>query len=160
MGHGFRVNGEKVGWKNDVQGRQAAYALKYWNTLPRQIILIAERLKQVQIENRPAIEIIQRFNHHNVFIYADPPYLLNTRHGKQYRHEMDDNDHIELLQVLLKHKGPVMLSGYPSDLYDDILSGWHKETKISYTQTMTQKVEVLWMNYNPGRQMTLFEGAI
>ena len=26
MGHGFRTTGEKVGWKNDVQGREAAYA--------------------------------------------------------------------------------------------------------------------------------------
>ena len=26
MGHGFRTTGRKVGWKNDVQGREKAYA--------------------------------------------------------------------------------------------------------------------------------------
>ena len=30
MGHGFRTNGEKVGWKNDVQGREKAYAAQDW----------------------------------------------------------------------------------------------------------------------------------
>lgn len=54
MGHGFRTTGEKVGWKNDVQGRERAYAASYWSRLPEGIIEAAERLRGVQIENRPA----------------------------------------------------------------------------------------------------------
>lgn len=34
MGHGFRTNGEKVGWKNDVQGRERSYASQDWCNLP------------------------------------------------------------------------------------------------------------------------------
>ncbi|MCX4339979.1 MAG: DNA adenine methylase [Lachnospiraceae bacterium] len=30
IGHGFRTNGERVGWKNDVQGRERAYAAQDW----------------------------------------------------------------------------------------------------------------------------------
>ena len=82
MGHGFRTNGEKVGWKNDVQGREKAYAAQDWCNLPEKIMQAAERLRGVQIDNRPAIELIQRFNFENVLIYCDPPYMLNTRHGK------------------------------------------------------------------------------
>lgn len=80
MGHGFRITGEKVGWKNDVQGREAAYAANGWCKVPGIIQRAAERLRGVQIENRPALELIDRFNYPNVLIYADPPYLLGTRH--------------------------------------------------------------------------------
>jgi DNA adenine methylase len=155
MGHGFRTNGEKVGWKNDVQGRERAYAMKQWNALPEDIIRVAERLKGVQIDNRPAEELIPRFNHSNVLIYADPPYMLETRHGKQYRCEMDDRQHETLLEVLKAHKGPVLLSGYETDLYSDMLRGWHKEYKTSYSQVMSKKIEVLYMNFEPVRQMEL-----
>ena len=54
MGHGFRTNGEKVGWKNDVQGRERSYASQDWCNLPKKIMQAAERLRGVQIENRPA----------------------------------------------------------------------------------------------------------
>ena len=62
QGHGFRTRGGKVGWKNDVQGRERAYALWNWYRLPDWVIEVAERLRMVQIEHRPALEVIQRFN--------------------------------------------------------------------------------------------------
>lgn len=155
MGHGFRINGEKVGWKNDVQGRERAYAAKDWCELPNRIIETAERLRGVQIECMPAVELIKRFNYSNVLIYADPPYMLGTRHGKQYRFEMDDQDHEELLDVLLAHKGPVLLSGYDSPLYIDRMRGWHREEAESYSQTASKKTEVLWMNFEPEGQQIM-----
>lgn len=81
QGHGFRTNGYKVGWKNDVQGRERAYALRNWYRLPEWILDIVERLRMVQIEHRPALELIKKFDYKNVFMYLDPPYLLNTRSG-------------------------------------------------------------------------------
>lgn len=157
MGHGFRTNGEKVGWKNDVQGREKAYAAQDWVSLPQKIMQAAERLRGVQIENKPAAELIERFNYSNVLIYADPPYILSTRHGKQYRHEMSDRDHNDLLDVLIAHKGPVLLSGYDNNLYTDRLKSWHREEACSYSQIGTKKREVLWMNFEPTRQISLFD---
>lgn len=157
MGHGFRTTGEKVGWKNDVQGRERAYASQDWCNLPDKIIQAAERLRGVQIENKPAVELIRRFNFSKVLIYCDPPYVLGTRHGKQYRHEMADEDHEELLDVLLHHKGKVLLSGYDTDLYKQKLSGWHRETTTAYSQVSSKKKEVLWMNFEPSNQMNLSE---
>lgn len=156
MGHGFRTTGEKVGWKNDVQGREAAYAAGQWCKLPDVIFEAAERLRGVQIENRPAIELISRFNHSNVLIYADPPYLLGTRHGKQYRYEMTDEDHNDLLDALKAHKGPVLLSGYESDLYNNALKGWRRAEATVYSQTATKRREILWMNFEPPGQQSLF----
>ncbi len=156
MGHGFRTDGGKVGWKNDVQGRERSCASQDWCNLPGKILQAAERLRGVQIENRPAAELIGRFNHKNVLVYADPPYLLGTRHGKRYFCEMDDRDHGELLDVLLAHKGPVLLSGYDNDLYNDRLRGWHREETICYSQAHNKKRELLWMNFEPVNiQMTL-----
>lgn len=71
MGYGFRTNGEKVGWKNDVQGREKAYAAQDWVHLPDKIIQAAERLRGVQIENKPALDVIRRFNYKNVLIFGE-----------------------------------------------------------------------------------------
>lgn len=149
MGHGFRTNGEKVGWKNDVQGRERAYAALDWCRIPEKIMEAAERLRGVQIECRPAVELIQRFNSPKVLIYLDPPYVLSTRHGKQYRCEMDDDQHNNLLDAALAHKGPVLISGYDNDLYNDRLKGWHREERTCYSQVASRKREVLWMNFEP-----------
>lgn len=156
MGHGFRTNGEKVGWKNDVQGRERAYASQGWCNLPEKIMQAAERLRGVQIECRPATELIPRFNYPNVLLYLDPPYMPSTRHGKQYRYEMfDGRSHAELLEVAKAHKGPVLISGYDSVLYNDMLHGWHREEKTSYSQVCSKKREVLWMNFEPVKQLEL-----
>lgn len=144
MGHGFRTTGEKVGWKNDVQGREAAYAAMYWCKMPQNILEAAERLRGVQIENRPALDLIRRFNYPNVLIYADPPYLLSTRYGKQYCCEMTDADHEELLFWLNSHRGPVVISGYDSPLYNSVLQGWNRDEMSVMAQTATKRKEVLW----------------
>lgn len=156
MGHGFRTTGDKVGWKNDIQGRERAYAAQDWVHLSEKIMQAAERLRGVQIENKAAVELIQRFNYPNVLVYADPPYVLSTRNGKQYRHEMDNAAHADLLEALLAHEGPVILSGYDNPLYQEMLKDWHQEQKESRTQSLMIKTETLWMNFEPERQMNLF----
>ena len=157
QGFGFRTNKVRLGWKNDVQGRERAYAAKHWTELPEIITEAAERLRGVQIECRPAVEVIRRFNAENVLIYCDPPYVLSSRSGgrRQYKHEMTDADHMELLAVLKAHRGPVLLSGYASELYDRELRDWHRETAAATDQLSRRREEVLWMNFEP-EQETLF----
>ena len=155
MGHGFRTNGEKVGWKIDIQGRERAYAAQDWCHLPEKIMQAAERLRGVQIEYRPAVDVIEKFNHPNVLVYNDPPYVLGTRHGKQYRCELDDKGQNDLLDVLLVHKGPVVISGYDNDLYNDRLRNWHREETFCYSQVCSKKREVIWMNCEPVKQIEL-----
>ena len=160
MGYGFRTNGNKPGWKIDLQGREKAYAANMWCAAPENILQAAERLRGVQIENRPAEQLIQRFNFPNVLIYADPPYLMDTRYGEQYRMEMTEQDHLELLECLLNHKGPVLLSGYRSELYCDTLSGWYMETITCRNQRADAAEECLWMNFEPPAQIQLFGTAL
>lgn len=156
MGHGFRTNGYKFGWKNDVQGREKMYALCNWVRLPEWVIECVERLRHVQIENRPALEVISRFDYSNVFMYIDPPYVMSTRSGSQYKYEMNDKDHAELLDFLVSTKAKVMISGYESQLYNDKLREWTyndklrewtKKTYLSQAEHGSPRQEVVWMNY-------------
>lgn len=155
QGHGFRTNGYKVGWKNDVVGRERAYALWNWYRLPEWIIDAAERLRTVQIENRPALEVIERFNHRGVFQYWDPPYLLGTRTGKQYKYEMSDSDHEDMLKKALQSKAKIMISGYESDMYNDYLFKWNKKYFISCAEHSGTRKETVWINYETDGQINI-----
>ena len=146
MGHGFKTRA-KTGFKMDISGRERSYCVQSWNNLPETLREAAFRLKQVQIENRPALDLIHKFNYDNVLIYADPPYLMSTRREKQYRYEMTEQDHLDLLEALSQHKGPVILSGYPSEMYNRELRGWSVVTQKAYNQNSDQRMEVLWCNF-------------
>ncbi len=69
--------------------------------------------------------------------------------------EMDEQQHTDLLEVLLEHPGPVVLSGYDSKLYRNMLDGWHTVSIKAYSQVLSQKTEMLWMNYNPNENQQL-----
>ena len=86
-------------------------------------------------------------------------YNMDCMEGmKQYRYEMNEQDHIDLLAALLQHKGSVILSGYPSELYDRELSGWSRITRKAYNQNADQRTEVLWCNFEVG-QISMFDGG-
>jgi DNA adenine methylase len=90
------------------------------------------------------------------FVYSDPPYLFHTRQQKErplYTYEYTISQHIDLLLILKSLPCPVMLSGYPSDLYDDLLSGWRKDTIRTTTRAGRPATEVIWMNYDPSNDL-------
>lgn len=118
-----------------------------WAELPAVMEEVAERLKGVQIENLPALEILSRYDTEDVFIYADPPYLPDTRKSHLYKYEMSYLDHVKLLDALKKHPGQVMISGYDNDLYNSMLSGWRKAYKDTTAECGIKRTEVLWMNF-------------
>lgn len=140
--------GSISGWKcrgtpDDV------YNVRQWNELPSKIQHVADRLKNVQIDNRPANELIKRHRSADTLLYIDPPYLPDTWStvgGKMYDNEMTADDHIELLGNLQMHPGPVILSGYASKLYDEILIDWQKETKAGKPVNGEARTEVIWIN--------------
>ena len=82
------------------------------------------RLRHAYIECDDARNIIKRFDAPNTVFYCDPPYLLSTRKSGGYAYEMTDADHIEFLELCLKSQGAFVISGYPSELYADMLAGW------------------------------------
>lgn len=149
MGFGC-ANRYKNGFRSSQQ-RKSPWTTKAWREFPERIIEASERLMNAQIENLPALELISRYNTEDVFIYADPPYLHGTRKGYLYKHEMEDVEHEELLDILIRHPGKVLLSGYDNDLYNNTLSGWYKVQRKTQAENGLSRVETLWMNYEIGQ---------
>lgn len=155
QGFGCRTNGNHPGFKVDVKGREAAYAAKNWADLPSVIMDAAERLRGVQIEHMDATALIHKYKGDNVLIYADPPYVMQTRTGPQYRCEMGDAEHEKLLEALLEHSGPAIISGYDCPMYNNLLNGWNKNTFRCRDQAGNQKNEVIWFNFDVDMQQQL-----
>lgn len=140
-------NKYKNGWRNSKSGA-SPITTNFWKDFPETLYQASERLKEAQIECRPAVELIRQYNREEVFIYADPPYLLDTRKNYLYEHEMTDKEHEELLMELLKHKGSVMISGYDNEMYNDILHGWNVSTCKTIAENSQPRMEKIWMNYS------------
>jgi DNA adenine methylase len=146
------------GWKhNGLAGR--VYPVRLWRKLPERLLAVVDRLKEAEIRNRPALELIDLYNHSDCLIYADPPYLLSTRSRKYYRYEMSNEEHLTLLETLQRHRGPVVLSGYSHPLYEERLTGWHRVTIPTITEHGNTRLEVLWINEKATcmQQQSLFD---
>lgn len=118
---------------------------------PRHIKSFTRRLIGVVIENRPALEVIDIHDDPDVLFYCDPPYLHHLRHDSgrdTYKYEMTDQDHIDLAEALGRVRGHVVISGYPSELYDDLYTrrGWVVKTKEHRAEKAKQVTECLWLS--------------
>lgn len=129
---------------------------KAWAKLPKVMEIASERLKRVQIECLPALELINRYDTEDVFMYIDPPYLHGTRKNYLYKYEMEDCEHEELLKALMKHPGKILLSGYENEMYNDYLSKWNKAFKNTRAEKGLARTEILWMNYGIGQRQMFF----
>lgn len=143
--HGAGSVVARNGWKH-AGGDPADGYMTRWIGMPARIDAIARPLVGVEIENRPALEIVRRYAAGDVLIYADPPYVTDTRAGKLYAHEMTDADHLVLLDALDAHPGPVVLSGYHCALYDDRLAHWQTVETKAQAEKGNTRTEVLWLN--------------
>lgn len=116
---------------------------------------IHERLSRIEIRNMDACDFIRKYDHPRAVFYLDPPYLHDTRVSKDvYRHEMSFEDHGRLLAVLGSIEGKFLLSGYPSEVYDEAADafGWNRvdisiDNKASSKKTKDTKTECIWRNY-------------
>ncbi len=114
---------------------------------------IAHRLQRVQIENRPALDVIRFYDSEKTLFYCDPPYIHSTRgDAKAYSHEMKDDSHVELAKVLNAVKGKVALSNYDCELMNELYPSpkWRKYVAPAKTihSTKDKRSEVLWTNYD------------
>ena len=124
-----------------------------WWTAIDQLPEIIARLKRVEILHQPALKAIQRFDGPETLIYCDPPYLHETREANSrdvYGVEMSETDHRELAAVLRDCQSKVVLSGYPSPLYDELFRSWRRvEFEIANHaaggRQKARMIEVLWI---------------
>jgi DNA adenine methylase len=127
---------------------------QHWARYPDCLAAIGARLEGVLVECRPGLGVMHQHDSPETLHYVDPPYLHSTRVRasgaalRYYRHEMTEWDHVQLLAAVKNLKGSVIVSGYPSELYDAELFGWRRETRqarISGHRGTALRTEVLWV---------------
>lgn len=132
-----RMNEQASAWLNAVEG------------LPD----VHRRLKRVAILNRDALDVIRQQDGPETLFYLDPPYLGETRTAeKVYAFEMATSQHADLLATIAACQGKVMLSGYPSALYDRELASWNRHqfklpNQAAGGKSKRQMTEVVWCNF-------------
>lgn len=112
---------------------------------------IALRLLRVQVENRPATDVIRLYDSPDTLFYCDPPYVHEARgDSKAYGFEMNEEQHRHLAQVLRGCRGKVAISGYRCGLMDELYGDWRRydapEKQCHSIKELRQ--ESLWMNYD------------
>lgn len=138
----------------DSRRNMALTTSRWLSSIPR-LVDVADRLKEVQIENLDAKDIIKRYDTPNTLHYLDPPYLMETRSGgRAYKNEMSVQDHGDLLDLILSVKGKVIISGYDNKLYNSRLSQWNKvedipkiASSLRRHQSSSTRTDVIWKNY-------------
>jgi len=104
-----------------------------WQTSIARIQPAVERLRYVQVECRDFRFILKHYDTPETFFYCDPPYVMDTRRGGGYHHEMCDDDHRNMVDMLLKLEGKAILSGYTHPIYAPLEQmGWsHIEYSVA-----------------------------
>ncbi len=136
------------GWRFQKDGGRAN-AVKSWNQTDH-LWQVANRLKGVFIERDDAFKVIRRFDGPKTLFYLDPPYVAATRSPKWarsgYRFEMSDDDHRSLAAMLHQVQGMVIISGYPSALYDELFADWKCISCQTRDQALGIQTECLWLS--------------
>jgi len=152
---GFRANSNRSG----------TTPARDWGNYPDALPALIDRLRGVVIESRDAMRVMAAHDGPGTLHYLDPPYLLETRSrtnrrpgGGTYRHELSDEQHVEMLCAIRDLEGMVVISGYPSVLYDDALSGWRRIERDALADGASPRKEVLWIN--PAAVLALGSGPL
>ncbi len=155
MGFGSNAPDEQMstGFRSNSMRSNTTPAVE-WSSYPPCVPAFVDRLRGVVIESRPAIDVLRGFDAPDTLHYVDPPYVHETRSQGNpyckkhlYAHELTDDDHRELARVLNSLDGMVVISGYPSALYDsELFSDWQRTERVAFADGAKERTEVLWSN--------------
>ena len=154
MGFGSAAaTGYQTGFRSNCN-RSGTTPAHDWAHYPRTLTQIIERLNGVVIENRPAVDVIRQHDGSQTLHYIDPPYVFDTRYQvnhnghMEYRHEITDDQHRELAEVLHSVAGMVVISGYACPLYEELYQDWHRVNRKTFADGASARTESLWINPN------------
>lgn len=155
----FSTNFSTWSHSKNKSRRGMSQAVSQWlgkieNDLPKAV----ERLKTVQIENMDYKDLIKKYDGKDTLFYLDPPYIHKTRQMTyQYTYEMTDQQHEEMINILLHIKGKAILSGYDNEIYNKLLdNGWRKmflgeydkRSEKAINESRNKGKEFIWINYD------------
>jgi len=155
----FSTNFSSWSHSKSTSRRGMSLAVSQWlgkieDNLPKAV----ERLKVVQIENMDYKDLLKKYDGEDTLFYLDPPYIHKTRKMTyQYAHEMEDEQHEEMIDILLHIKGKAILSGYDNEIYNKLLNnGWKKvflgeydkRSEKAINESRSKGQEFVWINYD------------
>lgn len=155
----------RTGWRHYVKPQGETAMPDYLAGYLERILPAAERLARVSLECMPALDLIAKYGADpDVLLYCDPPYLGTSRSNTWdgYLYEMRPaGDHQDLADALHAARASVVLSGYPSELYDRLYADWDRVEfeaftgQAGITAEVGRRTEVLWSNRPLARTPTL-----
>jgi len=139
-------------WANcrDTSRAGMAGAISRWLGGIEALPEIGLRLLRVQIENRPALDVIPLYDSPRTLFYCDPPYLHETRGDRSaYGYEMERDEHVALAAALDRCRGRVALSGYRNGLMDELYRDWRRfDAPPKQCHSIKQiRREAVWLNF-------------
>jgi DNA adenine methylase len=155
--------GKDFSWSNRLRGGMPG-DVNGWRTFRLELPTIARRLERVAFHCRDAVELIREHDGPKTFTCCDPPYLHETRAARSaYAFEMTGGDHLRLLDAIVRCRGAVIISGYPSTIYDEALADWDRveilvKNNAAQTKQKSNRTEVLWLNPQCGGGRIILRG--
>jgi DNA adenine methylase len=144
------TNGAHATGFRAVTAKSAPKAANNWANYPIQISSFVDRLKNVVVENRAALEVIRHYDSPDTLFYLDPPYphcTRNLRRGNAtYACEMTDGDHALLALALGEIEGMAIISGYECALYRRYFGGWTRFRRKHTIDGGRRREESIWLN--------------
>lgn len=147
----------KTGWRRQLNSEARGSSVTHdWARLGG-LLKGARRLKAALIDSSDALLTIERFDTPDTLFYVDPPYVFSSRarSSNRYTNEMSNDEHRRLAEALHKAQGMVLLSGYRSELYEDLYGDWSFLTKTNTTNGNGKALEYLWLSPNATNLNTL-----
>lgn len=159
MGFGSAAaTGERTGFRAN-SNRSGTTPAHDWANHSEAVPALIERLRGVVIEERDAMAVAAHHDTPETLHYFDPPYVHSTRSGKvrgsstlgrssgkAYRHEMDDAAHRAFALAAHGLEGMVVVSGYPSALYESLFADWESFARPAMADGARLRTEVVWIN--------------
>lgn len=167
MGMNSKGAMQRSGFDTRVNDDGFVSRLRSLTAVPEEVARVAGRLAGVIIEHDDGLAVARRHDREDALLYLDPPYVLETRSGSIFRHEMTDAEHHALLEGVRQLTGMVIISGYPHPLYDAVLVDWQRHERAARTDgSAGHATEVVWINPacaaaldRERAQRDMFEGA-
>lgn len=141
----------RTGWRFDAADSAHTSMPRRLDSYIRRMEAATARLRSVSLECRPALDVIAAYGKgRRTLMYVDPPYLGEVRERNYRREMLSEDGHRELASTLHECVATVVLSGYASRLYDEVLfRDWYRVELAAATSqggSYEVRTEVLWSN--------------
>lgn len=126
----------------------------FWDSANANLPLVIERLRGVIIEQRDWRVLLADHDDSDSCLYLDPPYVFETYSKSRgyYTHDFTDDDHEELVEMILASAATFIISGHAHPIYAPLERAGYVRSEyglkrmgaIAFRGSAKQAVECVW----------------